>query len=48
MFYSTLELIDPLWVKKMRTVEVNSDDTFELKKMANDEEGETRRESARS
>jgi len=38
MFYSTLELIDPLWVKKLRTIEVNLDDKFELKKMANDEE----------
>ena len=40
MFYSTLELIDPLWVKKLRNIEVNLDDKFELKKMANDEERE--------
>ena len=40
MFYSTLELIDPLWVKKLRSIEVNLDDKFELKKMANADERE--------
>ena len=36
--YSRLELINPDWVKKLRDIEINLDEKFELKKMASDEE----------
>ena len=38
IFYSSLELIDPAWVQKLRHIEINLDDKFELKKMVSDEE----------
>ena len=37
IFYSSLELIDPAWVQKLRNIEINLDDKFELKKMTEEE-----------
>ena len=46
VFYSSLELLDPLWVQRLKTIEIKLDDKLELIKMTDIERDQAKGVSA--